>query len=114
MASSFEKSVKGATKIKVRWLRSYFLKCTVANVSSLACRAQIEICRTHPYSHTRWRARRRRSIPCITKPTERLNMDNSVQIPHHCSLYDSRRGAERYTEISGKWARAQTRCEQLY
>lgn len=90
------------------------LGVVIANLLLVACRAQIQICRTHPRSNPRRRARRRRSIPSTAKPPERLNMDNRVQISHYCPLHDPRGGTERDTEIPGKWTGAQARCEQLH
>lgn len=92
MASSFEKSVKGATKIKVsRTCYAMAMLIPVANLSLLLGRSsENKIHRAHPYSDSFGRVRCRGGVPIIAEPSTRLNMDRGVQKPHHRTPDDKR------------------------
>lgn len=115
MSSSFEKSVKGATKVKVRVYYSqrahYMGPILVARIelnnlldecltliSSIVltshrseCSTKDEIYRAHPRRYPFRRSWRRRGLSRSYIPPARFNMDRSLQKFNYCSSYDQRR-----------------------
>lgn len=125
MASSFEKSVKGATKIKVSLLAGktvginlllhlanlrsqqaappkskYDFPCTWLFEIQLTQPA-FQVYRTHSHSDAFWRKWSGRSVPSITEPVTRLDVDSGLQELDHSTFDDQRGFAGCYVGISG-------------
>lgn len=109
MASSFEKSVKGATKIKVR--SSVSAPCSaqddlprtrLTSSRSAGSSPQDKVHRAHPHSYTCRRGRGRRGLPGATAQAERLDMDRRLQEFDYRAPDDQGGVARRYTGIFGK------------
>lgn len=88
MASSFEKSVKGATKIKVGLFGSFVLRSSLELTSATGCTPKDKIHRTYPYSNTLWRTWGRRSLPSLAKQIAGFVMDCGFQEFDHCTPDD--------------------------
>lgn len=102
MASSFEKSVKGATKIKVSSNPIAISLLGNNNLLLLGCSSEDEIHRAHSDSYPFWRVRCRGGIPFTTEPPTRLNMDRSVQKSHHRAPDDKRGFSRCHIGFSGQ------------
>jgi len=100
MASSFEKSVKGATKIKVSQRHGILFSHLLLTSLLPGRSSENEIHRAHPYSNSFGRVRCRGGVPIIAEPSTRLNMDSSVQKSHHRAPDDKRGFPRCYVRFS--------------
>jgi hypothetical protein len=101
MAGNFEKAVKGGTKIKVcrEWLCSCTMALVVADMPITACCPQAQVCRTYPSGNPQWGSWRRGGLSNLGIPDQGFDMDHCIQGSDNRPSHDTRRGAERYSEI---------------
>lgn len=101
MTQSFEKSVKGGTKIKVNAYAALYLN-SWTNVQIIACRAKVEIRRTYPRRDSCRRSGRCRSLQDHDASSTGLDMDDRIQGINHRPLDDKRRRAKYDTQVPGR------------
>lgn len=100
--SNFEKSVKGATKVKV----SHNLRFNTSTpwqvilIARTACGTQIQIHREYLGSDSYRRCGRCRDLSNLAYSTSRIDMDGGVQGAHCDPSYDPRGSIGRYVALS--------------
>jgi hypothetical protein len=106
MASSFEKSVKGATKIKVSstcpWPPVSVTSVHTDTLVHTGRATEDEVHRAHSCSNTCWRSGGRRSLQGIAEQITRFYVDRRFQESDNSTPYDTRRLTGRYVGIFGK------------
>jgi len=104
MSGSFEKSVKGGTKIKVRGMRTV-QATTLANAFVLSARpAQGQVRRAYSRGHSLRRGWSRRSLSHSPESPQRRHMDHSLQSTHHRASDDQGRAKRCHIALSGSRA----------
>ena len=103
MSSSFEKSVKGATKIKVRPRRATSTPHAARELTTAPeCAPQDKVHRAPPRRDAFGREEYHRGHPCAAVPPRGCHVDRRLQEPHHRPSHDSRGRARRHPRAASQ------------
>lgn len=114
MSSSFEKSVKGGTKVKVGLKNRESVGHHPDKHLLTASPSKSQICRAYPPCDTVRRGRRRRSLSHLTEPIEGCDMDSRIQGADHCTHDDQGRTTRCDTEVPGGCAQDEIGIEFIH